>query len=230
MPQHAHVGYLEKRNPGGKWQKRYFILLNSFLYYFKNSSDMMCAGKIDLLHLSKVHVPETGEKRFQFSLETEKREYPVAASSLDEMFSWIHAIRRATIYYTKYSKVKEKKVVSTKLKYKEIETPLKSGKLKRCGKWRQWTTKTCILANATLFWFKEQPRPDDGVELITPLDCCDIVKAEATTGKRHSFSLICPDQTINMIAMNEQDMNEWLRLIGSCIETCSDRTIINFKE
>jgi len=119
MPERAIKGNLEKRNMKGKWQKRYFILLGPFLYYFKSPSDMNWAGKIEIPQVSKVSVPETGEKRFQFSLETEKREYPLASDSSDEMFTWIHAIRRAQLYFTKYSKVKEKKVVS-KVKIQRI--------------------------------------------------------------------------------------------------------------
>jgi len=112
MPERAFTGYLEKRNKKGKWQTRYFILLGPFLYYFKSASEMNCAGKIELTQVSKVSVPETGEKRFQFSLETEKREYPMASASTDEMFSWIHAVRRAQVYYTRYAKTKEKKSFS----------------------------------------------------------------------------------------------------------------------
>jgi len=230
MPEHALRGHLEKRNRKGKWQKRYFILLGPFLYYFKTSSDMNCVGKIDVTQVSKVSVPETGEKRFQFSLETEKREYPLASNSSDEMFSWIHAVRRAQVYFTKYAKVKEKKVISPKVKFKELESTIKSGKLRRYGKWRQWATRTCILVNATLYWFKEQPQASEDPEMVIPLDSCDVVKAEEATGKRHCFSLLCPNQTIFMIAANDEEMNDWLKVIGSCIGTCWDRTVVNFKE
>jgi hypothetical protein len=230
MPERALLGFLEKRNVAGKWQKRYFILMGSFLYYFKSPSDMMCAGKVDIVAISKVVVPETGEKRFQFSLETKNREYPLAAASFDEMFSWIHAIRRAGLYFTKYAKVKEKKNLISKVKYKDLGAPIKAGKLKRSGKWRQWSNRSCVLVNASLFWFKEQPRPDDEPELVIPLDSCEVVSADESTGKKHCFSLVCPTQTFFMIAANDGDMNDWLKAIGSCIDSCSGRTVVNFKE
>jgi len=230
MPEHAVVGYLEKRNKKGKWQKRYFILLGSFLYYFKSSTELNCCGKIEIAQVSKVSVPETGEKRFQFSLETEKREYPLASATSDEMFSWIHAIRRAHIYYTKYAKSREKKILSSKVKFKDLESPIKSGKLRRYGKWRQWAARTCVLVNATLFWFKENPQGAEEAEMVHPLDSCDVVKCEEPTAKKHSFSLLCPNQTIFIMAGNDTEMNDWIKAIESCIATCWDRTTVNFKE
>jgi len=81
-----------------------------------------------------------------------------------------------------------------------------------------------------LFWFKEQPHASEEPELVIPLDSCDVVKAEEATGKKHCFSLLSPNQTIFMIAGNDSDMSDWIKAIETCIGTCNEQTVVNFKE
>lgn len=46
-------------------------------------------------------------KKFQFDLKTAGRVFPLAAEKSEDMFTWLHALRRAALYYSKLDKDKK---------------------------------------------------------------------------------------------------------------------------
>jgi len=233
MPERIKQGWLEKQNLGGKWQKRFFILMGRFLFYFKAVSDCQSKGKIDVMTVT-ITVPETSqvkEKKFEFHIEAGDRKYPVVAPTLEDMFSWIHAIRRATLFYTKVTKDEVKDKSTPKTRFKELHSKtMKHGKLKKFGKWKSWAVRSCILTRESFFIYKDNPTDDTESEEVIRMDFCDVIKAEDRVNKKNAFAIVTTDKIHFFIASDEQEMNEWIETLQNTADTNINRVAVNFTD
>jgi len=100
MPERVKEGYLQKANEVNKWQKRWFVLLGPILYYFEDAEHREPKGHLDMRQVT-VKVPDQTDSghKYSFEIVMPKRTYPIAADKEEEMFSWLHAIRRVTMFY-----------------------------------------------------------------------------------------------------------------------------------
>eukprot|EP01118_Nematostelium_gracile_P019110 TRINITY_DN872_c0_g2_i2.p1 TRINITY_DN872_c0_g2~~TRINITY_DN872_c0_g2_i2.p1 ORF type:complete len:438 (-),score=129.48 TRINITY_DN872_c0_g2_i2:24-1337(-) len=93
-------GYLTKQGGSIKsWHKRYFILKDKTLYYYKTPKDTQITGKIDLEPTSSIKEETKGNKPNMFSLSISKRVFSMHADKGDagyeEIKSWIAHINKA---------------------------------------------------------------------------------------------------------------------------------------
>jgi len=90
-------GWMTKQGGSVKsWNKRYFVLKDKALYYFKGTKDTSFTGKIDLESTSSVKAdPEVKKSPHVFQISTSQRVFFMYADRSDEMKSWVDSIQRA---------------------------------------------------------------------------------------------------------------------------------------
>ena len=84
------------------------------------------------------------------------------------MFSWLHAIRRAIIFYSAIAQGAEEKagmvarVADIKTPFARLSTVVKKGMLsKQGGGWASWNKRFFVLAKDVLYYYKNQPADVD---------------------------------------------------------------------
>jgi len=94
----AKDGHLTKQGGSIKsWKRRYFVVKDAKIYYYKTPKDQTLTGRIDLEPSSFVKEDNTGgksKKPFQFSVKTQKRHFLMYADTAEDMNAWISAIQR----------------------------------------------------------------------------------------------------------------------------------------
>ena len=85
-------GWLHKQSTKGAWQKRYFILKDGELAYFRKPEEPKPSGALDLTGCSVAAYPQA-DRDFVIRLETNERPYHLAAATGDEMSDWLLALR-----------------------------------------------------------------------------------------------------------------------------------------
>ena len=128
-------------------------------------------NKVDVTQVG-ISIPEQPDpaKRFAFTIDTDKKLYPVAAEKNEDMFNWLHALRRAKLWY-KYLNTSvdddTKEIPFDKsVQYKDIiqgvDMPRFSGELvKQGGHWKSWNKRYFVLHDGTLYYFKNKPMNAD---------------------------------------------------------------------
>mmetsp|Transcript_12473 Transcript_12473/g.38449 ORF Transcript_12473/g.38449 Transcript_12473/m.38449 type:complete len:118 (-) Transcript_12473:41-394(-) len=85
-------GWLHKQSTNGRWQRRYFILRDQKLEYYRKPEDAQPGGTLELQGCAaKAH--KDAERDFVIRIETEERPYHLAAGSGDDMSNWLLALR-----------------------------------------------------------------------------------------------------------------------------------------
>lgn len=245
MPERAKFGILSKQNEKDKWQKRLFVLHRDSLIYLKDPLDSYHKGKLDVRSL-EIKIPEEGTYEtdpmfnFVFEIQTPDRNYPVATGKEEEMFSWIHAIRRASAYYNDPNrKVIEEEsksvIVEEKVAYQDLGPPMMEGELtKQGGAIKTWKKRYCVLAkgnNASpvLYYFKTKPATgtetsEGGVRIAA----CDIDVLDDAK-KKNCIRLTTVDR-IYYFASEDSDLDKWKDAITKVINETLEavRTEIDF--
>lgn len=225
MPEPPKGGLLWKQNESCKWQKRWFVLHCDFLNYFKDPTDSYKKGRLGVQQM-KLKIPEDGmdDKKYVFEIRMPDRNYPIAAETEEEMFGWIHALRRAKEYYTKCadnevrSSMIDDKAKPTFQEISEHKTMIEGELAKQGGSFKSWKRRYCILTEEGILWyFKAKPvepteQPGGGVRL----DVCDLVMAEG--GKRkHGFNLVSVDRIFFFTADTDQQREDWTGVINKVL-------------
>jgi Arf-GAP with dual PH domain-containing protein len=166
MPEQVKEGAMSKLNPKGAWQKRWFILHRRRLYWFKAGNDSYAKGNVDVTEATfEVPARTDPKERFVFHVVTTNKTYPLACENMEEMFNWLHALRRARIFFSRIAdgKTDEKEeAVSLDVVYKDLGEPIKSGELtKQGGSFKSWKKRFCAVANGSLYYFKHKPMNAD---------------------------------------------------------------------
>mmetsp|Transcript_2845 Transcript_2845/g.8298 ORF Transcript_2845/g.8298 Transcript_2845/m.8298 type:complete len:511 (+) Transcript_2845:259-1791(+) len=85
-------GYLYKRSTKGSWQKRYFILRDQTLEYFRKPEDAAPSGALALAGC-RAGPHRDGDRDFVIRIETRDRPYYLAATNSDDMSDWLLALQ-----------------------------------------------------------------------------------------------------------------------------------------
>lgn len=101
------VGWLKKRGKVRRnWNRRYFILSSSVLYYFKEASDATPQsaaegigpqGEVIMMGATVVIDPSIDEFGFTISPSDNKRKYLLVADSTEEMKQWVKELSACTV-------------------------------------------------------------------------------------------------------------------------------------
>jgi copper chaperone CopZ len=91
-------GYLTKLGGFVKnWRRRWFVLKDNILCYYKTPNDNRPAGQIKIDENVKVQPNDTMQKEHCFEIQTDKRTYYMCADNVNEFQSWINALLRTAI-------------------------------------------------------------------------------------------------------------------------------------
>ena len=85
-------GWLMKQSTKGAWQKRYFILRDGQLEYYRKPEEPKPSGALDLAACRAAPHPESN-RDFCIRLETSERPYHLAAADGDDMSAWLLALQ-----------------------------------------------------------------------------------------------------------------------------------------
>jgi hypothetical protein len=250
MPERVKEGYLQKANEANKWQKRWFVLLGPILYYYEDSEHREPKGHLDMRQVT-VRVPETTDSSHKFSFEIvmPKRVYPICADKEEEMFSWLHAIRRVAMFYgAKEGKsANSSKLVLSEGKsdekdkkedvqepYGKIGKPVMEGLVSKLhgGLIAIVQKKWIFLSDSMIFVFtggKGQKPPDNELpELAIPLDGSDISDFAEKTKKKNCFVIHKPNYQHYFYGSSSQEVQDWINAINGRIEALNSRISFSF--
>lgn len=234
MPESACTGYLMKMNVKNVWQRRWFILHQHHLYYFKDSSDSYPKGSLDVMQMT-VRMPDDGEaeKKFTFELQMQNRAYVLAAERDEDLFRWVHAIKRANIFFNFVKKPEEVKPAESDCKtpFSEMGAAVIKGELsKQGGNFKTWKKRYCVLVKDHIYYFKQQPtgpeQPEGGINLTG----CDIsVVRDGTIKRKYLFTLITKDRVFFLAADDQQKLDAWVEAIEGCLAS-REVTLTDYKD
>jgi len=237
LPEKVKEGFLTKTNRKNVWQKRWFVLLGRYLYYFKSQDAPTPKGHIDVRGVN-VRVPESPETAHKYSFEivTPKRCYPLRAEKDDEMFSWLHALRRASRFYKEQKDNHEE----TKERPADLESPhgkigrqLLSAYLTQLGfnLFGSWTKKWCVLVPNSIYIFKKEPLdvdlPEAGISFDNTM--CDVTDCSDKAKKRCCFAVVKPGRIHYFQTSTEQENKAWIQAISEIVEKNTTRTPFDFR-
>jgi len=157
------------------------------------------------------------------------------------MFSWLHALRRAAIYYVEQKDLDadspKEKVASAAIAYGKMSKPIKEGHVtvqSTLGLFGSlvWSKKFVVLADNTMFFFKKQPSDNDSAEFAVALDngSCDISDYSDKIKKNKSvLAIIRPSRLYFVSCGTAQELQEWLQAVSQLIDKCMVRTVYSFQ-
>mmetsp|Transcript_3647 Transcript_3647/g.4887 ORF Transcript_3647/g.4887 Transcript_3647/m.4887 type:complete len:380 (-) Transcript_3647:358-1497(-) len=226
MPEQAMLGWLMKCNDAGRWQKRYCVAYRNKLMYFKESSQSLPTGTIELAQAT-VTIPdrELGGgrnnkappcERYRFNISSGGRVYTFAPETLEELFKWIHVIRRSSLFYGESKNVPRSlpQVNEAKGTYAQISKKAqKEGQLgKQGGSFMSWKQRWCVLSSNTLYYFKSTgpPKPGDNSAGSIPIVLCDVADGAGKIKKPNAFCLITTTRTFFFQAPSSMAKTEWI--------------------
>uniref|UniRef100_A0A6V3JSM4 Arf-GAP with dual PH domain-containing protein 1 n=1 Tax=Lotharella globosa TaxID=91324 RepID=A0A6V3JSM4_9EUKA len=236
MPERAMVGWLNKCNDSGKWQRRYVVLYRDKLSYFADSATSLPKGSIPLPN-TKVTIPDRqrgeGAKappfdRFKFTVKTQDRTFTFAPDSVDKLFDWVHAVRRSSIFYGE-SKFKQlPQVNETKKEYQALGSNVQfQGVLgKQGGSFMTWKTRWCVLSGHVLYYFKSSntPKPGDSCAGSIPIVMCDVREADEKMNKKSNcFCLHTTDRTFFFQASSPDLRSKWVTKLSQSVESLREQ-------
>jgi len=76
------------------WKKRYFVLTQGFLYYFKKAQLLEATGVIPVRDIQEITEAKDRESNFCFSVNTSLRNYIIHGDNEKEREQWISALKR----------------------------------------------------------------------------------------------------------------------------------------
>jgi len=234
MPESACTGYLIKMNVKNVWQRRWFVLHHNVLYYFKDSTDSYPKGGLDVMQMT-IRMPDDGEaeKKYTFELQMQNRAYMIAAETSEDLFRWVHAIKRAHIFFNFVRKPDEVKPAELECKtpYSELGVPKLKGELsKQGGNFKTWKKRFCVLVKDQIFYFKQEPTgpelPEGGIGLAG----CDLSLVRDGSAKRKfMLTLITKDRVFFLQADDQAKIDAWVEAIEGVLST-REVTLTDFKD
>jgi parallel beta-helix repeat protein len=190
-------GWLYRRIPNDNktfiWKYEYFVLSNTYLYYFESDDSKEVLGKVNVVGKMVTKAYSQTRRPFSFKIESNSTLY-LSAQSEDECECWIEEL---------------KEVSKTTVNYAYT----KSGYLiKQGGSYKSWKVRFCILKGTFLYYFKD-PRdsePKGRIKLaghmirhLTPKE------ARTLVDKENVLQIYTPERTWYLYASHEQDAVEW---------------------
>jgi len=104
-------GYLTKEGGGFKsWKKRWFVLKDGELHYYKSKGETASLGAISLQTAGHIKISDRKKKVNGFEIATPSRTYFLAAENEPERNSWLEALNTAKEDFTKRGGKQEEKV------------------------------------------------------------------------------------------------------------------------
>ena len=194
-------GYLMKRGQQVKnWQRRWFVLKDTLLLYFKSPKDATPAGEIPV---AKAYVRRTMHRNpLRFEIECAHRTFFLEAGSTLDLSLWMKALKVAKLQYWKgkggedcrededgtsgSGGAGEGQGLEASLRHPDKEGYM----MKQGGNVKTWKRRWFVLKGHTLYYFTSaQIRAGDQAGLI-PLEGARVVTAGVSAKTPSSFQIV----------------------------------------
>lgn len=242
MPEPVLEGYLCAQSDGwrNKWQKRWFVLYHRYLLFYKDSNYSTAAGRYDVTEMT-YDLSDNDSTSNTFVLRNSSgKEFPLIADTTTDMFMWIHALRRARIFY-KGPQSKADMINSPAqdcMSTSKLRGATCSGFLvKQGGDVKNWKRRYFAILDSVLYYFKMNDPPDfDSNKEVKPkgyihLSNCEVTSNGSSKAQRpHCFCVFTPDRQYFMCAEDAATMRQWVSAIEATASKTSRRVRVDFKQ
>lgn len=224
-------GWLTKQGGGVKsWKRRWCVLKDGFISYFKEAEDTTPLGAIPLEGCNSVTMHHA--KTFCFAVTTPYRMYLLRAESMDQAESWISAVARYVIDaptdVTKKSKVaqlrgedeRQRKVVKStdKVDFKS-GVDLEGWLTKSGSNGRNWKKRWCVLKESIIYYFRSEKESLSGTPLgVIPLQDCRMEEVFEESKNIKMIAIHTRHRTYKLQA-ETPIMAEWIEAIHDSVKS-----------
>eukprot|EP01027_Heterolobosea_sp_BB2_P013998 GEZU01020139.1.p1 GENE.GEZU01020139.1~~GEZU01020139.1.p1 ORF type:complete len:701 (-),score=127.54 GEZU01020139.1:368-2470(-) len=194
-------GWLTKQGGSHKtWKRRWFVLKNCVLSYFKDPADPAPIDSINLIGRIVTRADDEIGIPHALQLLTPSRTYYMYAETGDDAEKWMNTLKLAC-------KVLPQDVMQN------INSSEKNGWLtKRGGSVKTWKKRFCILRGSVLFYYKDRNDTEPKGYVDIAGHCVRRMRpAEATleVDKKNCLKIVCPERTWYMYAEKSEEIDDW---------------------
>jgi len=225
-------GYLIKQGDTVKnWKKRWFVLRNSSLAYYKTKDDLKPIRMIPLSECLQVEACEKVKKNC-FGFFTSDRIFYICADTQCKMMDWINAITPAVTLFKKMSPnlAKISSITSelgeesdssseelrASLLFDPNEQIQRQGYMLKEGKTiKSWKKRWFVCAKTSLAYFKTE-KSNQPIQIIDLRKCTAVLESAFEKGN-FGIELVLPERTFNFVCDTKEDRVEWVRILRSII-------------
>jgi hypothetical protein len=217
-------GWLDKTHKNEKgelrgWRKRWFVIKDDLLYYFKSPSDALPTGVI-ALEGCKVKTEQAAVSENQphiFEVSSKSISMFLRASGLTEGLSWIQTLEACSIVLISAKKSNEEEEVDVGNAW---DKPMKSGFLQKAAPGTKvvdgktvWIKRFFILKGECLYFFK------DAIDLKTPEGIIDVGPPAVVKRVRDRLDVQSPANVFYLRCDDgEEASGSWEALIAQSIK------------
>ena len=218
-------GHVTKQGAKRKnWKKRWMVLHDDTLSYFKSENDSYPAGSVKIEVDSLVMFVDEGQigKKNCFAIVTKNRNYYMYCELEEEVCDWIYALR-ASVYYANLKKVyNDPRNFLRGDQSKRVE---KKGSLKKQGgSFKSIKTRYFVLKDSALSYYKSEKE-------MEPIDSIDLkgTRVEQTKNTKCGITLHTVGRQYFFLAESEKDREEWIDAINNVTKVLNEGELIQKK-
>lgn len=227
----AKKGYLIKRgNMVKNWKKRWFVLKDHLLFYYKTHTDPSPKGEVPIQHcFVRRSDLKDAETQFVFELTVAERTFVFCAPDEETVKSWMDAIKRSKNEWWKTEQDRKGKhlerkpaslrdavIPGVRNKITDVESakralirPEREGFLiKQGASVRTWKRQWCVVSEGRLYYFKT-PNDDTAAGFVALEDSA--VERSAVGG--FCLEIVTRERRHFFRANDREDMEAWISVI-----------------
>eukprot|EP01104_Vermistella_antarctica_P019415 TRINITY_DN758_c2_g3_i1.p1 TRINITY_DN758_c2_g3~~TRINITY_DN758_c2_g3_i1.p1 ORF type:complete len:2061 (-),score=458.91 TRINITY_DN758_c2_g3_i1:628-6810(-) len=209
-------GWLKKEGLKYKnWKRRWCILKNNFISYFKSRQEGAPVGAIPLT--DAFGCEKTDEKLNKFKIMTRHRTYYLIAETTKEMNEWMVVVNKAVAANAKLANADRHRdrASSAVVNKNSMQVTTQGAELKG---WLRKSNPThtnlkkrfCILRDQFIYYFKTDSSSNPCGAI--PLQDC-VVQVKENGRHPYCFCITTRHRTYDMVADTEVEMNRWLEVV-----------------
>lgn len=191
-----------------QWKKRWAVLRNCQLSYYKSSSEhkpSKVINKNDLLSFSRI----LDSHKYQFAIYTSKRLFHFKVDTSELCDQWNDALE-SVIHVDEDSDEEQPNFERSELSEEYV---VEEGDLERRKRYNQWKKNYLMITNKNLYLCKS--KSENPYKVISVDRLLDVIEVEK--GKPWCLMLITPLKNFYFGAGSEQEMTKWLSAIKAVI-------------
>ncbi|KAF0972694.1 hypothetical protein FDP41_008943 [Naegleria fowleri] len=218
-------GHITKQGAKRKnWKKRWFVLHDDTLSYYKSQTDSYPAGSVKIEIDSLVMFVDEFQigKKNCFAVVTKNRNYYMFCDLEEEVNEWVYALR-ASVYYANLKKVYNDP--RNFLRGDQAKRVEKKGILKKQGgSFKSIKTRFFVLKDSTLSYYKSEKE-------MEPIDSIDLkgTRVEQTKNTKCGITLHTVGRQYFFLAETEKDREEWIEAINNVTKVLNEGELIQKK-
>eukprot|EP00736_Rhodelphis_marinus_P009162 Rmarinus@m.12752 len=184
-------GYMKKLGgTNNVWRKRYFVLKDRTLHYFKNKNDKRATGFIDLedctIEESMTPCGDGTKNVFRIQPNDERKTYYIATETDEDRFEWVNVLKKSA--HGSSAPATRRDTKSMVVTVGNIVDPEHEGYLRKMGGTNtRWKKRYFVLKNAHLYYFETNKAPKP-LGMI-PLENTTIREAHPSPDAKYQWSL-----------------------------------------